>query len=266
MALDLANRPCWDSPANLRRYILSALGLGLPTLQPETPNRMTLGLCAFGPSLVEHEAEIAAHQGPLWCVNGAHDWLLERNIIPHACVLLDSTEALVDVIRPVHGVTYYVASQCHPDLFAHLKDFKVVLWHAWVPKESTGEDIRDLVTNNAPAGTVSTFVSGGGTAALRCFSLGKLLGHRNFIVWGLDSSFKEGRTHATEAYPCKGTVFEAEYGGKVFTTNGPLAAQADNFERMYLRQLNDCRIEMRGDGLIPHMARTLNKLKFGAAA
>ena len=266
MALELANLPCWDEPANLRRYILSALGLGLPTLQLGTPNRETLGLCAFGPSLVEFEDEIRNHEGPLWCVNGAHDWLISKDIAPDACVLLDSTEALADVITPIAGVRYYVASQCHPRLFDRLKGFDVVLWHAWVPKAQTIDDIRDLVTSNVPKGTECHFISGGGTAALRCFTLGKWVGYRKFIAWGLDSSFKDNRTHATPDYPCKGTWLDVEYAGRVFPTNGPLAAQADNFEGLMMWQLNGCRVDVRGDGLIPHICATINRLKYGEAA
>ncbi len=253
--MDLSNLPCWDGAESLRYNICSALGRGLKELSPELPHDRPLNLAAFGPSLTEQSIP----DGELWCVNGAHDWLISQGRIPDVCVLLDPTPDLSGVITPHNGVKYLIASQCHPDLFDRLKEADVTLWHAWVPKESTGEDIRDLV--NTPG--QHWFISGGGTAALRALVIAKFLGYRDISVYGLDSSFEGERKHAVEPHPCAGNECEVEYGGKIFQTNIPLAAQAENFEAQYIKVLNDVRIRVHGTGLIPWICESLNKLKYG---
>lgn len=256
----------WDDPERIKANIRHAMTLGLPEVQYQPEHGDTLVIVASAPSL--RLEEIRQHVGPgytIACVNGAHHWLIDRGITPDYCVLADSYDGMGAIIGEPNGaVRYYVASQCHPDLFAYLQNSSVVLWHCWAGREFLGCDMTDIVDVDGPK---SWIVHGGCTAALRAMNLGYLLGFRKFVIHGLDSSFEEGGpTHVIPNTPCSGDHIQIEYAGRTFTTTPGLAYQAQNFEYLFCCVFNHCRIKVFGDGLIPHMARHLSRLKFGPNA
>ena len=254
---------CWDDPEPLKANILSALKRGLTELGPTPEHKGRLVIVATAPS-VERYTIKKLPGDVLVCVNGAHDWLLRRGIKPDMCLFLDSTPELAAVFTPQPDVTYLLASQCHPSTFDRLEGFSVVLWHARVPVETLGGvDIADLVSENNRTVPVSYMIPGGGTAALRWLSVGQFSGFRRFVAYGLDSSFTEGRRQVEGFMPCEGREIEVEYNGRMFVTSPALAAQAQDFDGLYMRALNDCRVDVMGDGLIPWMCESLNRLKFG---
>lgn len=256
---------CWDTADSLISNIASALKRPLPELIPQEPHDRRMVIVATAPSVERYTIERQPGD-MICCVNGAHDWLLARGVVPDICVLLDSTHELADVVHPVKGVRYVVASQCHPDVFDALSGFHVIRWHALVPPETLGgRELVDVLEEHAPPGDGNYWmIPGGGTAAIRCLSLGQFSGYRKFLVYGLDSSFADdGRRQVQAHMPCKGNEIEVEFNGRRFRTTPSLAAQAQDFQGLYLRALNDCRVTVMGDGLIPWMCESLNRLKFG---
>ena len=255
---------CWDDPEPLVANIMSALARRLTELGPSELHAGRLVIVATSPSGERYTIEKRPGD-VLVCVNGAHDWLLRRGIKPDACLFLDSTPELAAVFAPQQGINYLVASQCHPSTFDRLAGHNVVLWHARVPTETLGGiDIADLVSKHNRAVPVSYMIPGGGTAAIRWFSVGQFSGFRRFVAYGLDSSFDDGRRQVESFMPCAGDEIEVEYNGRMFRTSPALAAQAQDFDALYTRALNDCRIDVVGDGLIPWMCESLNRLKYGA--
>lgn len=246
--------------ANIRYAVLK----GNPELQPAPKHDGHMVIVGSSPSVSEYAEEIRDHSGTVVCVNGAHNWLIERGIIPDICVLLDplpksewiDTKTREFAISPHAEVIYLIASQCDPAVLDSFKN--VTTWHAWVPKEATGEDIGDIL------GGGHWLTPGGSTAAMRCLTIGKFIGFRRFSLYGVDSSCREGQFHVQDSMlPQGGTPCVIDYGGQRFETTIKMAQQADDFERLYVQSMNDCRIDAYGDGLIPSMCKQLNHLKYG---
>ena len=261
----------WNEPKDLIRNIENAITLGLPELTPADEHDRRMVIAGFAPSLRDHVDEIVekkARGDLVVCVNGAHDWLIERGIVPDMCVLLDAWEGMKDLVKPHKEVHYFVASQCPASLFDYLKGYRVTLWHSYVNKEQTGFSVQELIDKDGPK---SWIVYGGCTAALRCLNLGYLLGYRRFTYFGVDSSFPKPNEHYVG--PCfEGDDEESKklweeidvkYGGRNFLSTIGLTAQAEQFERFFMVEFNKCKIRVVGEGLIPYVYQTLSRLKYG---
>lgn len=256
-----------DTPERLRAHVLYAVDQDLPLVLPISAHDMTLVAVGSSPSVKNHIEDIrgASASGEfVSCVNAAHDWLIAQGIVPNFCVLLDSSEKLVEMITPHEDVIYLVASQCHPSLFNSLRDNTVLLWHAMIPRDDLGADLFDVLRLGGATGK-QWAISGGSTAMLRTVNIGKHLGFRRFKLYGLDSSYAEsGEHHVSPGHPVSPLLVDAQYGDRTFLTNNQFAVQAHDFEASYLTAWEGCRIDVIGDGLIPHICQTLNREKYGS--
>src|SRR5690606_21276672 len=85
-----------------------------------------------GPSLKDSLTKLRQVQdrkGDIFALNNAHDFLIERGIIPKYQVLLDSRQDNVAFVQsPRKDVTYLVSASCHPDMFDALSGYNVMLW------------------------------------------------------------------------------------------------------------------------------------------
>jgi hypothetical protein len=225
---------------NLRR--------GLPTLQ--TKRALVVG---GGPSAADHIEDIRLHQAKGWdvfAINGAHDWLIGHGITPNACVLMDATEALINVVKhPSVACRYYVASQCNPAVFDRLKGFDVILWHAQLDDAA-----NEMIAEYDPDATI---LASANTAGLHALAINYTLGVRKLRVYGLDSSHRWGADHAydnSQQHPAD--EIEFFFNGERFLSTGTFAAQAEMFARFWRQYFKlGMRIEVVGDGLLPAMAR-----------
>ncbi len=217
------------------------------------------------PSVDAYLDELAALQRagrPVFAVNGAYGHLLERGFVSDACVLLDGLPEVAGYVRDRDERTrFLVASQCHPDVFDALEGADVTVWHAW-NGEQVEIELRRIL--DEARGDRWVIVAGGSTAALRCLNIGHLCGYRRFRMYGVDSSFHDGRTHAYEMpeQPKSIPVFCA---GRSFVTTYGMAEQAALFGRIYRKVLWDCHVEAFGPGLLPHICRVLNRSKEATA-
>jgi hypothetical protein len=225
-----------------------SLKRGLPELQTDSRHRERLVICGGGPSIEGNLSKLRKElKHTVFCVNGALGYLLKKGITPDACVLADPSPILESQVTVKKGVKYYVASCCDESVFEKLKGQDIVLWHSF-----NDADESKLVD--------TWVIHGGNTAALRCINIGYLLGYRDFLFFGLDSSFSD-KQHAYEGIENK-TIIEIETGGRRFFTSPQMAVQARDFNSMF-QLLTDCRIRAYGDGLIPHMSKLLNRSKNG---
>lgn len=217
----------------IRENILSAISRpGLHSFGRFKAHDRTLGVAAGGPSLADTWEDI---RGDIAAVNGSLRFLLERDVKPWACGLLDPRPRLAEVIEAEPGVIYFVSSTCAPEVFDKLKGCDVVLWHPspWP------------VTLPQPG----LLISGGTTIGTRWLTLGYALGYRRFDLHGLDSSHRKGKTHA---YPdgFERTLIEVDG----YTTEPNFAVQVQDFlEMMRLFQSDDMdpvSVRMNGDGLL----------------
>ena len=119
----------------VRAQIQHAIRLGHPQVQPQGLQADRVVLVGSGPSLADTEAELVrlVHEGVvLVTVNGAYEWCLERNLRPSAQIVLDARPSTARfVAREIPRCTYYVASQCHADVWATVADYaRVGIFHA----------------------------------------------------------------------------------------------------------------------------------------
>lgn len=189
-------------------------------------------------------------QGWIFAVNGAHDYLIEQGIVPHALVLADPDEYCLKYVQNPRGdVTYLVASQCHPSVFDALTDSFVRVWHC-------EGDIPGAI----PDGPMRLL--GGCSTALRCISIGFVLGIDDFHFWGIDGCYQGAGSHIYEDKDLpedETTVWfdpktPAYPDGKIYRTAGHMAMQVDNMVKL-LRIFPMLTVHPHGDGLMQDVLR-----------
>lgn len=207
-------------------------------------------LCSGGPSFKDLIPEIKKKarrkNTVLFTVKSAHDHLIEKGVIPWACVLLDPRAHVVDFIETPHpDVRYFVASMCHPTTIDNLlqKNARVYGYHALV---GAGED---QVVKQRGGGSM---IGGGSTAAVRAISVLSMLGFRKFDLYGYDSCY-EGKPEKTHGVKEK-EAMKVNVSGRDFWTDAELVAQAQDFERL-LKEGGHKGIDLNvhGDGMIQHI-------------
>jgi uncharacterized Rossmann fold enzyme len=213
-----------------------------------------------GPSLSESLTDIRKHKargGKIFALNGVHDWLIERGIVPDYLVLLDARPQNVTFVQKPHkDVTYLVAAQCHPDVFEALKGYKVMMWVAVSP------GMNEIAKK---ANKSVCVVGGGNTVGLKTLCLAWLWGYRNIHLFGFDSSYRDKDNHAyRQALNDGEAVMDITVeDGKTFKCARWMAKQALDFLNQ-LKELNErgVNVHVHGDGLIPHVAeRYITKVK-----
>ena len=99
----------------------------------EDPKEPILLLCG-GPSLNDFEEQIIErrlHDGAkIVTVNGTYKWARDRGLGPCSLVMADAREENADFIHEARAdCSYFLASQCHPKVFAKVQDCPVAIWH-----------------------------------------------------------------------------------------------------------------------------------------
>jgi hypothetical protein len=197
-------------------------------------------MCASGPSLPQFIEEIRAERAkgrPICAVKGAHDLLCEHGIEPDMWVSVEPKARLENVRHKNQRTIYCVASRCNPELFDHLADCKILVFHTYSDQESK---LPELAGRQV--------IGGGTTSGLRAITLGYLLGFKKFILYGYDSCLSaDGKKRFTGEGP--GQILDRIVGGRTFFCNGALAMQADECQE-YFTIMPDMTWDVKGDGLI----------------
>jgi hypothetical protein len=169
------------------RYMLSALQHKFPQIRRYAPiGNEVLSIVGYGPSLIDTWQDI---RRPILTMSGAHNFLIERGIVPDFHADMDPRPHKLQFITPPHkDVNYLMATVCNPWTWEVLKEFKVTLWHA-----VSGDDTKRFITKWDP-GTM--MISGGSCMGLVSFHLAGVLGYNRFEVFGMDGSWKDGKRHA----------------------------------------------------------------------
>jgi len=172
-------------------FMAWALTKNLPKLYPQPIGEGTMTIVGYGPSLADTWRKI---EPPLIATSRALKFLVEKGL--RTCegwyyAMADPRSNNLEFITPpVPGVTYLMASVCHPKVWSRLKDQKVIMWHA-----ISGEHTPEWVRLNDP-GTM--LVGAGSTIGLCAVHLGGCLGYRHFEIHGFDGCFRDGKRHAGE--------------------------------------------------------------------
>jgi len=236
-------------------HLLTNLAGRHAELRPHTPRREPLVLVAGGPSLLETLEDVAAASvagAKVLAVNEVPQLLMEYGIRPWAAVHVGPDALTLSAMgTPIEGLRYYLASICPPEAFERLAHHNAVLWHPQV-------DGLEAKMRAAGADPAAGFIGGGNTVALRCLELAATLGFRRILFHGVDSSFKERfHAYASVADEIEIARYRVECAGREFTSTAELVGQALTFpalkEKLARRSIT---IEIMGDGLLPHLARS----------
>lgn len=234
---------CIESDEVLFANMDAAIALNLPEVGEMLPaHDGTIALVGSGPSLASQLKKLHTlpKEVPIVAIKDAHDWLIDRNILPHYALAIDPQEHRSHCFKLRHlGVHYMIASQCHPKMFENLRDHRVTIWHPYITKGQKRPADRMLI-------------GGGTTSGLRAISLFYVLGWRNFALFGFDSCL-DGKNLRVNGDGLKGGDAAIEVRldpeGETFHCNAAMALQAQHFQD-YFDYLPDATFQAYGHGLI----------------
>ena len=217
----------------------------------DTPHDRRAVIVNFGPSLKDTWSGIAGERKYFQCDvvtnSGAHDFLVQRKIIPDYHVECDPRPHKLKLLSsPNNQTKYYIASVCVPEMFDKFDGFDVTLWHCDGGKET--EQIWAELEKDA------VLVGGGSCIGLRAITLFYALGYRKFSIYGMDCSFSDdGEEQWAGSHSGKvKEVHRVKCGNRIFNTAPVMTIYAQEFLDTVDR-LSDCEFWMHGDGLLQHM-------------
>ena len=220
-------------------------------------------LVGSGPSLKDTERELVdlVHSGAkLVTTNGAYHWCLERNLRPSAQVILDARATNARFAEPfVPNCTYFIASQCHPDVWKAVagRD-RVAIWHA-VESEGARAELLNAYYMKRWHG-----IGGGTTVVSRSIGLLRTLGYLRFELFGVDSCWMGDQHHAfaqTENEADRRMKFKVhpigeEEKSRVFECAPWHVKQFEDFLQFIRMAGQHFALNVHGDGLLAYAMRS----------
>jgi hypothetical protein len=223
-----------------------------------------IALCGGGASLDDEvsfsELQAIVDRGvKVMALNRTHDWLIERNTVPWAGMLLDPMPFVADYITPRHDVRYYISSQCDPATLDKFEPFDRWLFHAATCEEQfngVSDHVRHMML--PPWGC---------TVGLHAIWLALALGFRTLHLFGYDTSYRDGKLYAYEkphAILSRRKIKVPYAGGeRIYESNHTIAPQASMFNQtvLVLDRLTRAgvyptlKLIVHGDGVVPDIAR-----------
>lgn len=245
LKLDVAG---FNVPQGLSSHIKYALSFGLPELTPALCSHDgTFVIAGAGPSLASSLDELREEREkgrPICAVKAAHDFLIKNGIEPELFMSIDPRDRRNNVQEETENTIYLLASRCAPEMFDHLKDRKVMLFHA-----ACVEEEHQAIGKNA------LLINGTSTSGLRAINVGYFMGYRKFILYGMDScNAPDGITKRVDG-SLTGQTIDVYVGGptgRKFTCNMAMAEQANSFHQIW-DMMPDVKLEIKGDGLLAAM-------------
>jgi hypothetical protein len=233
----------------------------LPQLRQWPPNGKECVIAAGGPSLKSHFHELRDlhfERVPIIALNGAANFLMERNIRPSAFICMDGLPQNVEFVRrDIPGCKYFLASQCDPAVFDACEGRDVTIFHVNSTGEGENEEgpEKDLLDKHYH-GRWQTVV-GGKTVGLRGIWACRMMGYELMHIFGLDSCYVDDEHHAYEqSWDNDRTVFRVWVAGREFRCDGTHIAQAECFKLLAEKLGRYFHLQVHGDGLIAHMVKT----------
>ena len=238
--------------------IEAASKLDIPHLFEVPAHKGRAVIVGAGPSTALHLDTLQGCLSPHTCLfslNGAHQWLVETDLIPNIHVLFEHD--VDDTVTSLGGppnleTTYYLASHSDERVFAQLKGHKRVLWHANIPIDGYHEAIAKYFPGEF-------MISGGYATFFRTLGIAMVLGFRNFDIFGVDSSFEKDshldgyKTSNIEKCINVWGVDPRDKTTRKFNTHGGLAFQADEFMKFCSSYHQDIRLRVHGDSLLRYL-------------
>ena len=231
--------------------INAALDLGLPPFQTLMGTKDgAVALVGNGPSLRETWRDLLKFKGDIIALNGAFKFLLDKGVKPRYMLCFEAHDMALDFIVPVQGVTYLLASRCPPAFFDALKGCEIVCWHA-----AGDHHIQEILERRRVA---EPMVTGGTAAVTRAMNFVPAMGYKDIHIWGGDSSYQNGATHARKG-PAEEKPMRVQVNKREFVTSAWMAVQVEDFKILAPMLLNTLGLglHVHGDGLLPHVAMSM---------
>lgn len=256
--------------------IQHSVRLGYPQVKPQNLQPDRVCIVGGGPSLndtFEELRELYFEGARIVALNGAAQWLLDRNIRPNGQIILDARpENARFITKPIPRCRYMIASQCHPDVWKAVEGRDVWIWHAIGPDEPTETFLNRFYNDmwmsvgHGPVGC--TTVAFRGLAVLRAF------GFCRFDLFGIDSCFM-GNEHHAYAQPENDKDRRLTFG--VSPVDRPDLKRTFHCAPWHLKQLDDMLqairetgdqyvLNIHGDGLLAYALQASAQLTFAPAS
>ena len=208
-------------------------------------------------------------------VKHSYGKLLEHNIKPWACVVLDprpitgkSTHGIIrkDLFKNIDPSTkFFVASMTDPSVTKYLIERKANIWgwHAFTESLRDPEEQKKGIHNNVvtlnkdlglPEGT--TLITGGTCAAMRALGIMHTMGFRFFELFGYDSNMEEPtdeqkkETTGAEDEQPRPKYFKVSVNKQEFWTTGELLALAQDCEKYFNESPMEMDINFHGENTL----------------
>ena len=226
----------------------------LPWFDFDESSQGSVCLVGGGPSLVDtiDQLKIRHQNGAkVWAMNGSYDYLQSQGIISDVMVMLDARPENVRFVQnPQQSTTFYITSQCDDAVFDALEGFKVVLVHANTP------GVYELLEHEKarPVHLMGGFT----TVGILSLILAKLQGFERIFLFGMDSSYRDGKHHAFKQESNDSErVIDAMINDVTYKCAPWMAQQVTDFQNV-VAGFDDVTIEVCGDGLLHQMAKALS--------
>ena len=225
-----------------------------------------LAVAGGGPS-IKYTVDTLRNFKIIIAAGSAHDWLVEHNIIPTYCLIIDPDPISANYLKhPQVTTNYLVASCCDPKVFDTLNGYQVTRWHSagndpqWYDTEWQKAGLSDI--NKKPV------IGGGCTCGLRAISIAMLFGYANLHFFGMDSNL-DLNTNEHHAYnfvdPVNehlGDVITMRLGdkehGRVFKVAKYMMAQLWGFKDLIQNHGHRFNVTVHGDSIIYEFMRIRN--------
>lgn len=240
-----------EAPSTFRKYTERNLLRGLPEITNLPPHHERLYIACSGPSLLDTWEELKPHNGQIWALNSAFDWLCKRGVRPDVGVCLAPENAILDYFQEMQKDDVFLfACQTHPDLIDRAIDrgAQVVLWSTKHPEGW-----------NMPVGK-GPLVYGGGTVGSRSLDLAYVLGFRDVHILGMDACLSpDGRISVeTPIYEDRRKDLRIfMINGRAFVALPSHARQVEDFAPI-LRPLQGMEVTLYGDGMLQWSQRGID--------
>ena len=153
--------------------------LSLPLLQARNE---PIAICGGGPSLNDHRIK---NFSQIMTCGSAHDHVVSLGLTPTFALAVDAMEDAVEYFqKPQEKTSYILASQCHPNMFEHLKDHKIAMWHF------KGQCSDQTIYNGEHQ------FNWGCMVGVLSIQMALLLGFQHLHFFGFDCSYVDNEHHA----------------------------------------------------------------------
>jgi hypothetical protein len=234
----------------VKRNILHAIKTGHPWLEFSQVHDGDAVIVGGGPSVKETISEIKWRKDlgqTIIALNGSARFLNENGIIPDIHIIIDARAGNAEFITTSISKSYYLASQCAPEVFDAVED--ATIFHM------NTEGVADILPKDREANLISS----GTTVALAAMAVAYVLGYRKLHLHGYDSSYETDHHAYQQKQNDNDPVIEAVVNGQKFKCAPWMVKQAQQWQELAIQLAEDNTIiTVAGTGLLPCIAHCMS--------